>query len=141
MSIVWNYPAGIHLRCARNTAARFERRRHLRGKQPWPARPVAPLLAGFLARQIRGVPIDPGRQASLPATGGGRPVAGRTGAKEAVAGALARSMDAISHGAAARFHEQTTQPGESRDHHRCLASAGAADWNDLAVLGDRYIRF
>ena len=59
---------GVYLRRSRNSAARYQRRRHLRGEQSRPARGGAPLFAGILARQIRGLSPHPGRQAGLAAT-------------------------------------------------------------------------
>ena len=88
----------------------------------------APLFAGVLARQIRGVPPDPGRQASLAATGGGR--------------RRCRSHRRNRKRLPVRWHDEWTQlrtllrrafmsklrnRGEPRHHDRRLAGAGAAD--------------
>ena len=83
-------PAGVHLRRARDAAARPERRHHLRGEQPRPAHAGAALFAGVLARQIRSVSPDPGREAGAVATRSGPAAAARAAGKSARADPLAR---------------------------------------------------
>ena len=84
LPIVRNDAAGIHLRCAGDAAARYQRRHHLRGEQPRATDRGAPLFTGVLAGQIRGVPPDPGRQAGVVAPRPSAGAAGGAGKQEAI---------------------------------------------------------
>ena len=125
-----HHAAGVHLRCARDAAARSQRRHHLRGELAGPARARAPLLARLLARQIRELPPAPGREAGQRAQSRPRlaptPVPRTPPLRGRERDPLARRVDAIPHALAPRLHLEAAQPRQSRPHPARPAAARRA---------------